>query len=426
MLILLGLPSIAMSQDMDDPTFQSILSHYGLSTNQLKKTKDYKRLPSYKKDALQESSFCFVDPDGKVQGNFPNELRNIASITKLFTTLLAMDYYGVDFKFTTRFHVIRTLVKMGDGRKAQRTYLYIEGGQDPTFDSSTLAALHRSLRNYGPIHQVIFDSKFIAYTLGPHDNPEATEYKAETKYALFTTFHVKSSPTELSVNDFVEQNLTDKQVVLSHDTYSRESLPLPQILKIMNVTSNNYIANTLYDSIPNPKSILERYDFSSDEVKLNNGSGYPINAYGLNRTSNAATCGSLLKLLNRLSQCLLDECVNLAEVIQQPCDRQGTLCNRFSNNIDLKQTIFAKTGTTNDVDALVGWIKKIPFVLLVSMIDRKSERDKKIQHANANGAIDKMTEHLFVTSGGCPDCDEQMISKYPNQRFSIQKLASSD
>jgi hypothetical protein len=102
---------------LDEEFFQSILQKYHLTEKDLKSSAAYKALPQHIKEKVTESSYCYRNLDGEVHGNHIHELRDIASTTKLFSSLFTLDTYGSQYQFNTFFYVIQS-------NKTSDTYIF--------------------------------------------------------------------------------------------------------------------------------------------------------------------------------------------------------------------------------------------------------------------------------------------------------------
>jgi hypothetical protein len=411
------------SGESDGINFDLILQRHRLSIQQIKQSREYRLLGSVDRERIQESAFCYKDATG-VHGKNTDELRNIASVSKIFTTLLAIDHFqrNLDLTFPTKFHVIKMTKAQLDGTSLPQTFLYIEGSKDPTFNYNNLTLLAGNLRAYGKFNQIVFNSEFIAYDTPPSGNPVSVGSPGMTKYALQQRFRTTVIQTEQSVEEFVQGKLlsgftlsNDQPNVFVHDSYS-----LRKILKIMNVESDNAISNILFNRVPNPSEILAKYDFTEDQIQLFNGSGYPIGS-GIYRKDNQASCESVLHALGLLSGCLENECVQLPEVFQKSCDG-GTLRSfNFQDNPELQDNVIAKTGTSRFARTLAGWIEgeeNVSFAFLLTAItNRRSEG----QRFSATAAIRESIGELYDTLEMTPSCSANPISFYPTDEFSFYR-----
>lgn len=389
---------------LDDEFFQAILQKYHLSEADLKKSAAYKTLPQHIKDKVTESSYCYRDMDGEIHGNHIHELRDIASTTKLFSSLFTLDTYGAQYQFNTFFYVIQSSKTAENGTKQNKRYLYIQGSSDPTFDYTHLKNVYYNrIKSYGHFNEVYFDESFFAYIYNknakgvpsPHSNP-GTDRQAQTIRALKSIFPTsKIEQANLTVEELINQKNDEDETVNPEIASIQEgSQPVSDILKQMNNNSNNYTASVLYDSIPNKTQILMNAGFTEDEleneIRIFNGSGYPANPTEVSREDNKASCNAMLKLLSTLSDCIEGEC-KLNQVFPQACDKGSTLCSRFKNEPEVKSSVVAKTGLTNYVISLAGWldgVKQVPFAFLITTFT-------EAQRINAKLAIDELVSTVY-------------------------------
>ena len=131
-------------------------------------------------------------------------------------------------------------------------------------------------------------------------------------------------------------------------------------------------------------------DELENEIRIFNGSGYPANATEVSREDNKASCNAMLKLLSTLSDYIEGEC-KLNQVFPQACDQGSTLCSRFKNEPEVKSSVVAKTGLTNYVISLAGWldgVKQVPFAFLITTFT-------ETQRINAKLAIDELVSTVY-------------------------------
>lgn len=408
---------------LDEEFFQSILQKYHLTEKDLKSSAAYKALPQHIKEKVTESSYCYRNLDGEVHGNHIHELRDIASTTKLFSSLFTLDTYGSQYQFNTFFYVIQSIKTADNGAKQNKRYLYIQGSGDPTFDSTHLRSVYSNrIKSYGYINEVYFDESFFAYIYAknssgvpsPHSNP-GTDRLAQTTGALKAIFpKSKIVMATSSVEEIINQKNDETEVINPEIVSIQESSqPVSSILKQMNNNSNNYSASVLYDSIPNRTQILINAGFTEDEIeneiRIHNGSGYPTNPTGVSREDNRASCNAMLKLLSTLSNCIEGEC-KLSQVFPQACDEGSTLCSRFKNDPTVKSSVVAKTGVTNYVISLAGWlddVKQVPFAFLITTFTQA-------QRVNAKLAIDELVSTIYKNTLQYPMLNEsESISSSP-------------
>jgi serine-type D-Ala-D-Ala carboxypeptidase/endopeptidase (penicillin-binding protein 4) len=285
---------------------------------------------------------------GNHQGNIPV---SAASLTKIATTLAVVGKLGIEHQFVTRvFYTgsIRDGVLEGD--------LIIEGNRDPFFVWEEAIALSNSLDRLG-IREVkgnlLVDRHFyINYQTDPLASGKLLQqglqsglWSAEIEQQ-FQALPIKIPRPQLIIKGKVK--LINKTPSLARLLLEHQSLPLVEILKQMNIYSNNEMAQMLADLVGGASEVA-RYatkitGVSSQEIQLMNGSGLGVE----NRISPRAVTKMLMAVDNLLQPNRL-EVMDIFPVAGR--DNLGTMQNR-----QIPDGIAIKTGTLNEVSALAGFI----------------------------------------------------------------------
>jgi D-alanyl-D-alanine carboxypeptidase/D-alanyl-D-alanine-endopeptidase (penicillin-binding protein 4) len=274
-----------------------------------------------------------------------------ASLTKIGTTLAALIEWGADYQFETSIYTNGKLVNgvlQGD--------LIVTGSGDPLFVWEEAIALGNALQQLG-INQVqgnliISDRFYLNFESDPQVAGELLKQglnanlwpkEAQQQYL---TLAAKTPKPQIAIAGQVKlsNNLPPStQLLLTH-----RSLPLSELLKQMNIYSNNKMAQMLADLLGGAdevaKIVAQAVQVSPTEIQLSNGSGLGEE----NRLSPRAVCRMLMKIDSLLSDRTL-QVVDLFPVAGR--DRVGTMQNRT-----IPTGIGVKTGTLNRVSALAGVI----------------------------------------------------------------------
>ncbi len=274
-----------------------------------------------------------------------------ASLTKVATSIVALHRWGPEHRFETRLSatgLIRNGVLQGD--------LVIQSNGDPTIEWKEAIALGKALNRSGVTrvtgNLVLVGDLMVNYEVDLSKaadllkqawSPKTWSPDFEASYQALSP----SSPRPQVTIDGAVQFLpasrvrSPKQVLLVR----HESPPLRQILKIMNVDSNNAIAQSLTDSIGGAGVVADRAaklaGVPPNEILLSNGSGLGME----NRLSPRAVC-ALFAALQRLLQ---SRSLTLADVFPISGIDLGTLEDR-----KIPTAAVVKTGTLNEVSALAG------------------------------------------------------------------------
>jgi D-alanyl-D-alanine carboxypeptidase len=129
------------------------------------------------------------------------------------------------------------------------------------------------------------------------------------------------------------------------------SSPLSMHLKQVNIYSNNFYADRIFDQLGGQNSfhkyLYEKFNINSRDTRFDTGSGL-----GENRT----TCSTTLKVLESLKNFTLNSGLNLKDIISVAGSDSGTLKDRFKDS--MSHRVLAKTGTLRHTSTLAGFLGK--------------------------------------------------------------------
>jgi len=273
-----------------------------------------------------------------------------ASLTKIATTLAALSKWGAKHQFPTNVYVTGEIdrgIVTGD--------LIIEGNGDPLFVWEEAIALGNALDRVG-IKEVRGN---ILVTDRFYMNFESESLKAGNlllqaldrdrwQSAVTQQYLQMQSGTkqpEIKITGSIKsiEQIPKAQLLIRH-----RSLPLAEILRQMNIYSNNKMSQMLADLVGGANMVAETSaeiaGFPTTEIKLINGSGLGEE----NRISPRAVCQMLIAI-DRLLQPFSYNAGDLFPTAGR--DIVGTVQNR---GIPTGTTI--KTGTLDNVSALAGVI----------------------------------------------------------------------
>lgn len=298
-----------------------------------------------------------------------------ASLTKIATSLAALSTWEYSHQFETLIGAtgpIRNGVLQGD--------LVITGNGDPLFVWEEAIAVGNALNRLG-IKQVsgnlVIRGNFaMNYNLNPavagEKFKQAINSRTWPRFVYFRYFKmrpgtprpevaiaggvkVESVPPGVNENSFLSsprfgrseatqagRGRTGKQILLLR----HRSLTLAQILKQMNIFSNNEMAEMLAESLGGAEVVRQRAAIAAGvpmrEILLVNGSGLGVE----NRISPRAACAMLMAIHNKLQPLGLT-IGDLFPVSGR--DKNGTMVQR-----KIPEATVVKTGTLRDVSALAG------------------------------------------------------------------------
>ena len=274
-----------------------------------------------------------------------------ASLTKIATTLAVLAEYGANHRFVTNVYLtgeIHDGVVTGD--------LIIQGSSDPLFVWEEAIALGNALNQLG-IRQIrgnllVTDKFYMNYQDRALVAGELLQQGLDRQlwHSEITQQYLQmplgTLQPEVAIAGTVKSIFkvpSTAKLLIAH-----QSLPLAEILRQMNIYSNNQMAQILADSIGGTaevaKSSAEIGRFPKSEIQLINGSGLGE----ANRISPRAVCQMLIaidRLLQRHSLGAADLFPTAGR------DTVGTVKDR-----SLPSGTTIKTGTLDNVSALAGVI----------------------------------------------------------------------
>lgn len=273
-----------------------------------------------------------------------------ASLTKVATTMAALETYGVDHQFETLIGWRGTIANgtlQGD--------LIVKGAYDPLFVWEEGITLGNTLQQLG-IQQVtgslmVIDRFAMNFNTDPLESGEllkqamnsaAWGWQVERQYANLPsgtprpTLQIQGPVQVVSVAPTVEQ--------ASGWLVRHKSLPLAVILKAMNIYSNNVMAEmlaSLSGGAANVVKIAEQAGVTPGEISLVNGSGLG--------EDNQLSARAVIVLMQAIQDRLRTKNLNFADLFPVAGTDIGTLIDR-----SLPGNASVKTGSLAVVSALAG------------------------------------------------------------------------
>ncbi|HEY9767069.1 MAG TPA: D-alanyl-D-alanine carboxypeptidase [Coleofasciculaceae cyanobacterium] len=272
-----------------------------------------------------------------------------ASLTKIATTLAALSTWGAEYQFPTEIYLtgeIANGIVTGD--------LIIKGSGDPFFVWEEAIALGNALNQLG-IREIqgnllLTDKFYMNYQQQSLQTGELFKQALDLKLwqseitQQYSQMPVGTKQPQIAIAGQVRQInqvSSNAQLLISH-----RSLPLAEILRQMNIYSNNQMAQMLADLLGGADAVAEASakiaGFATTEIELINGSGLGEE----NRISPRAVCQMLITI-DRLLQ---SHSFNAADLFPTAGrDIVGTVQDRA-----LPKGATIKTGTLDNVSALAG------------------------------------------------------------------------
>ncbi len=277
-----------------------------------------------------------------------------ASLSKIATTLTALSEWGANHQFTTDVYFTGEInhgVVTGD--------LIIQGTGDPLFVWEEAIALGNALNQLGIeeiLGNILVTDKFYmnfesqSVTAGKllqkalNQSLWSSEISQQYQQMPIGTKHPEVI-TRGQVKQ-IKQLPINAQLLINH-----RSLPLAEILRQMNIYSNNQMAQMLADLLGGADIVAQSSakiaGFPQAEIKLVNGSGLGEE----NKISPRAVC-QMLMAIDRLLQQHESDLANIADLFPTASkDFVGTVKDR-----GLPKGTTMKTGTLDNVSAIAGVI----------------------------------------------------------------------
>ncbi|MBD2543223.1 D-alanyl-D-alanine carboxypeptidase [Planktothricoides raciborskii] len=281
------------------------------------------------------------------QGTVP---LSAASVTKIATTIAVLQTFGPEHQFST---VISATGPIENGQL--NGDLVIQGGEDPFFVWEEAIALGNVLNQIGIkkiTGNLIITGKFyMNYELDPEAsgnllklglNSNIWPEEAETQYLTLPPDTPRPQIEIQGAVQVIPAPPANLQPLVRH--YSK---PLGELVKLMNMYSNNMMADMLANAVGGPQIVAQKAaqaaEVSPQEIQLINGSGLGEE----NRISPRAACGMFLALERYLQPYNM----TIADVVAIVGQDLGVLESR-----NIPKFSIIKTGSLDRVSTLAGVI----------------------------------------------------------------------
>jgi D-alanyl-D-alanine carboxypeptidase/D-alanyl-D-alanine-endopeptidase (penicillin-binding protein 4) len=440
-------------------------------------------------------SFCYVNSDGIAKGRYTTRPQNLASLSKLFTTLYALYNWGPNYQFKTTVYV-----KNKDA--------YIAGSLDPIFAARRVYQLIGELNRQGikDLDHLYYNQKFIVrdsilssnghtqvYGLYPQFliNETAKQMKSMMNTQAWSAAQLenfnslrgsfpqlpKAINFKLNYAKAIKNSteLPDIGLVNNYDfKFEILSAPLSDIVKFINVFSNNPGADLLFYKAGGSKNIISFFEDFIPELSTGfefySGSGLPImqvsgqelrNLSLVNSTSeslddamtatfeqleadatqkrmtNKSSCVAVLKLMEMWTEFEKSELINPIENFTDPslldnatalkkwlavAGREGTIGGRY---VAKKNQFLAKTGTLYDTSNLAGSLSsndgQIHFALLFSLPTEQHNQPQTARDIQQN----IMDIFFRRFEGGVPFEYKKSLSSSESTFFGTDKILTT-
>jgi serine-type D-Ala-D-Ala carboxypeptidase/endopeptidase (penicillin-binding protein 4) len=282
-----------------------------------------------------------------------------ASLTKSATTLAALTTWGFEKRFDTNIAMTGNI--QGDTLVGD---LIIQGAGDPLFVWEDAQALAHTLNQMG-IQQISGNLQIVGdFAMNYQRDPQkagnllkqglsgATLAQSLSAEQLKDVNVIQSQSAKLAglgkfqVKVVGEVLVTPTIPTVAQPIIRHRSLPLLDIIREMNIYSNNEIAQTLADSVGGQGAVMQitakSAGFAPAEIQLINGSGL-----GVQNQIAPHAVSQIFRAIHRLAR---QQQLTVADLFPAAgTDHKGSMLDR---KMPLGTTV--KTGTLNEVSALTG------------------------------------------------------------------------
>lgn len=394
----------------------------------------------------KSSSGTIIEGDKNMDEKFP-----LASISKVVTSLWAIEKLGADYRFQTKLHVN----KIG----ADTYDVHIEGSRDPIFGRNAsyfvISELNRQNINVKKIENLTFDENFLLDWLAEEsprvagDTPYYDTIEKQTaavRNSLLADFssafkkdkyaELKAKAAKAGIQMAAAPTIDVRRVEFkpkasfakgpNTTTLLYQSAPLHIILKRMNNQSNNYIADHLYWNLGGTtefnKFVQALLSLDKDDIEFYLGSGNNAN-YIIDPNKNIyneATCKTMVKVLYRMNTTLSESGYNLSDVMAVAgMDRASTVASYGGNFTD---TTTVKTGSVNKAKTLAGTVSTKNGVIFFAVL---MHTDSRADWGAASATIKTKVNQLIVDNGGPKRLKYSEILPLPFDKNSSLKVIST-
>lgn len=315
-----------------------------------------------------DQAYCYTDSQGVAVGENLDRPVRLASVSKLITSLWALEKLGPNYTYNTKLFI-------------KGNNLHIAGSFDPFLGNEKMFFLISQLNELGytKFEIITFDKKI---QINPDAEAHSDEYPIITRASnarnLKMYFNTKNWPIEMQANYIqtaskapadkfrkaVQFEIRDAQYV-DANPYENDpeakilTLTSPKLykyLKQINVQSNNYAAHTIFLQLGGEAKfenyLEQRYGKSSESIHFYTGSGLPVLLNGI-RKDNYATCEIIIELITILKNLTERKGMKLEDIVAVPGSDGGTFSKR-NFPADFKNSFVAKTGTLVNTSTLAG------------------------------------------------------------------------
>lgn len=335
-----------------------------------------RRLPNLNDSRI---SYCeSIDGEsGQYSGLLDQQKYPLASVSKVFVSAWALQILGPNFTFNTTWRLKNVPGEVG-------TYdAYLNTQYDPVMNIEKIIYMLSVLQSQGvkKIRNLVVDESVRVF-LSVLNDPHYSDYEAPVginksiqNLSIILNSSRWGSQTAVArqnvINYLVQnrQNLIlanqfsvgtvnyQQKISVDVNSYTKsviiKSAPLSKYLKEMNVESNNYIADSLFNILGGVNA-FKKFQIQSLKIKESDlimltGSGLPIDQLGY-RADNKSTCVAVLKVWKFIKGLSDQLKINSGKMFLNPSQDIGTFNSTTMFNFN--NGVILKTGRLLDVPSL--------------------------------------------------------------------------
>ncbi|MFN3455825.1 MAG: D-alanyl-D-alanine carboxypeptidase [Pseudobdellovibrio sp.] len=324
-------------------------------------------------------TFCYAEGQkGSIKGSGLDTLHPIASVSKVYTSLWALDRLGANYRFKTQVYITKVDANSYD--------VHLRGSVFPYFDQSMLYYLIVQLNQKGVknINNLTYDQNFEYGTIirarkelrSQNADMSETEIMRELRSSItnlsknYPSFRSQAlrlakvslpEKVSLSVKDIHHVSIEEFKSVRTDSSFTINSVPLHRILKEMNRNSHNFAANKIFERLSRTESfssyMMKSVSATNNEIRFVNGSGYPEYING-KKIYNSASCRTSILVIQRLYKIANSQNIGLRAIlpvagVDAKSDPNSTVTNIYLTN-GTDGALVAKTGTISGLVSLSG------------------------------------------------------------------------
>lgn len=372
--------------------------------------------------AAELFSTCVYDfTTNEITGTNIDAMSPIASISKLVTSHWALSSYGSFHQFKDQIFIQEVSSGIFD--------VHIKGSFNPYFNNDSLNWLVVQLNNRQifQVRNLTFDENFIyMHDLDLFAASDAIDFRlrrSQTAGALRTSLSQleKTYPrTQAKFKKRTGEKLPQKialsvksikqaQTEMSSTAdFTLFSSPLVDLLAQMNKTSNNHVADFIFEGLGGAKEfssfVKENMNLTENEIRFINGSGGPfLDKDSKKKFYNYSNCRTVIKVILDIQQKLNSDSLNLWDAMTavdpeaSKNDRDLNPVNDYYSSAITAYSLVGKTGTVSPMIGFAGLVSTLNTRFLIAeFVKTKGSTEWNIARAQ----ILKGLENLITLNGG--------------------------